>query len=101
MFDWHEASGGGQESPNKSPLLYRGGTETTRETGELFRALKPDLELNIFLSLHMGNLLFNVFKAPCSCSCSFAQSCLTLCDPMDCCLPGSSMKLSRQEHWSG
>ena len=32
-----------------------------------------------------------------------AQSCLTLCDPMGCSLPGSwrSMGFSRQEHWSG
>ena len=30
------------------------------------------------------------------------QSCLTLRDPMDCCLPGSSpMGYSRQEYWSG
>ena len=31
----------------------------------------------------------------------FAQSCLTLCDPMDCGLPGlKSVKFSRQEYWS-
>ena len=31
-----------------------------------------------------------------------AQSCLTLSDPMDCNLPGSSaMGFSRQEYWSG
>ena len=31
-----------------------------------------------------------------------AQSCRTLCDPMDCSPPGSSsMGFSRQEHWSG
>ena len=31
-----------------------------------------------------------------------AQSCLTLCDPMDCSLPGSpSVGFSRQEYWSG
>ena len=30
-----------------------------------------------------------------------AQSCLTLCDPMDCSLPGFSMGFSRQEYWSG
>ena len=31
-----------------------------------------------------------------------AQSCLTLCNPMDSSLPGSlSMKISRQEYWSG
>ena len=30
-----------------------------------------------------------------------AQSCLTLCDPMDCRPPGSSVEFSRQEYWSG
>ena len=31
-----------------------------------------------------------------------SQSCLTLCDPMDCSLPGSSIHgFSRQEYWSG
>ena len=30
-----------------------------------------------------------------------AQLCQTLCDPMDCGLPGSSVGLSRQEYWSG
>ena len=33
---------------------------------------------------------------------SVAQLCPTLCNPMDCSLPGSSaMRLSRQEYWSG
>ena len=39
------------------------------------------------------------------CVCVSAQSCLILCDPMDCSLPGSSihgyMEYSRQESWSG
>ena len=30
-----------------------------------------------------------------------AQSCPTLCYPMDCSLPGSSVEFSRQEYWSG
>ena len=31
-----------------------------------------------------------------------AQSCLTLCDPMDCSPPGySSMEFFRQEYWNG
>ena len=31
-----------------------------------------------------------------------AQSCLTLCDPMDCSLPGSSVHgISQAEYWSG
>ena len=35
------------------------------------------------------------------CVCSVAQSCPTLCYPMDCSLTGSlSMEFSRQEHWS-
>ena len=29
------------------------------------------------------------------------QLCPTLCDPIDCSLPGFSMGFSRQEHWSG
>ena len=33
---------------------------------------------------------------------SVAQSCPTLCDPVDCSLPGSSVQgVSRQESWSG
>ena len=31
-----------------------------------------------------------------------AQSCPTLCNPMDCSLPGSSVRgIFRQEYWSG
>ena len=29
------------------------------------------------------------------------QSCPTLCNPMDCSLPGFSMRFSRQEYWNG
>ena len=29
------------------------------------------------------------------------QSCLTLCDPIDCSAPGSSLEFSRQEYWNG
>ena len=32
--------------------------------------------------------------------CVCTQSCLTLCKPKDCNLPGSSMEFSRQEYWS-
>ena len=38
----------------------------------------------------------------CGCVCLFYQSCLTLCDTMDCSLPGFCVhKFSRQEYWSG
>ena len=48
----------------------------------------------LFLSCH--NFLC------CGCTCSIAQSCPTLCDHMDCSLPGSSAhELSWQEYWSG
>ena len=40
------------------------------------------------------------YQAP-LCVCLVAQSCLTLCDPMDCSLPGSSVGFSMQEYWSG
>ena len=37
-----------------------------------------------------------------SSACPLAQSCLTLCDLMDCSLPGTLvMGFSRQEYWSG
>ena len=51
---------------------------------------------------------FLVWKHPlilyqkCPCSCSVAQSCLTLCIPMDCSLPGSSIYgILQEEYWSG
>ena len=38
----------------------------------------------------------------CVCVCVYAQSCPTLCDPMDCSLPSSSVHgIPRQEYWSG
>ena len=38
----------------------------------------------------------------CACACCVAQSCLNLCNLIDCRAPGSSsMGFSRQEYWSG
>ena len=40
----------------------------------------------------------------CVCVCVYAhvtKSYPTLCDPTDCCPPGSSVPFSRQEYWSG
>ena len=38
----------------------------------------------------------------CTYICSVAQSCPTLCDPLDCSLPGSSVHgIFREEYWSG
>ena len=33
--------------------------------------------------------------------CIYAQSCSTLCDPIDCIPPGFSLQFSRQEYWNG
>ena len=44
----------------------------------------------------------NVYLTSCRCCCCLvAKSCQTLCDPVDCSLPGSSVGFPRQEHWSG
>ena len=51
----------------------------------------------LFLVEHGFILYFNVITLYVG-----TQSCLTLCDPMDCSLPGSSVhRFSRQEYWSG
>ena len=34
-------------------------------------------------------------------ACVCAHLCLTLCVPLDCSLPGSSVEFFRQEYWSG
>ena len=43
--------------------------------------------------------LFSDFKSPVLVIVLVTQACLTLPDPMDCSLPGSSVELSRQEYW--
>ena len=41
-------------------------------------------------------------KNACTDACMHAQSCPTICNTMDCSLPGSSAhRISRQEYWSG
>ena len=67
-------------------------------------SLKPSFSLSLyyrrtrsffrsfFKSMFSENPLDHAFLAPvCACACSVTQSCLTLCDPMDCSLPGSSV----------
>ena len=42
-----------------------------------------------------------LYRAPCMCLCLVAASCLTLCDPMDCSPPGSSVHgILQGEYWS-
>ena len=44
--------------------------------------------MNIYLYTHTYT---DELKVGCAILCLVAQSCLTLCDPMDCSLPGSSV----------
>ena len=42
------------------------------------------------------------YSEHCCCCCLVAKSCPTLCHPLDCSPPGSSVhSISRQEYWSG
>ena len=45
-------------------------------------------------------LIENLRLYVCVCVWRGAQLCLTLCEPMDCSLPGSSMEFSRQKYGS-
>ena len=46
--------------------------------------------------------LTRLFNTPMRVACASAQPCQTLCDPVDCSPPGSSvLGFSRQEYWSG
>ena len=46
--------------------------------------------------------LFHHLPALAAAAAKSLQSCPTLCNPMDCSVPGSpSLGFSRQEHWSG
>ena len=47
-----------------------------------------------------GSVYFFLWLHACMCA-KLLQSYPTLCNPMDCSLPGSSMGFSRQEYWSG
>ena len=74
-----------------------------RETESVNQVLNMILLLNVcrIFPKHWDSLNFHI----CVLSqdvCVHAQSCLALCDPMDCSLPGSSVHgIFKQEHWSG
>ena len=58
------------------------------------------LSIQSFPTWTIPLLLFNLNVA--AAAAKSLQSCPTLCDPMDCSLPGFSVHgFSRQEHWSG
>ena len=59
----------------------------------------------VYVFLKLSNIILKLKLKKCYqnlCACSVAQLCLTLCDPMNYSLPGSSfMEFPRQEYWSG
>ena len=58
------------------------------------------LSFVLYYRFHSGNNYVN-FAHPCVCVCSVAQSCSTLCDPMNCHQAPLSMRFSSQEYWNG
>ena len=69
---------------------------------------KDLLKQSNFFSSFARCCVCSVCVCVCVCMCMYvcvlvAQSCLTLCDPMDCvaCQAPPSMEFSRQEYWSG
>ena len=53
----------------------------------------------VLSKIHVLSMLSESSCCCCSCSCcSVTKSCSTLCEPMDCSMPGS-MGSSRQEYW--
>ena len=79
--------------------------KNVKHWSHLIRALRP-LKCTA-LALHSVSLFSHSSKQDGSMSwwrekCLVAQECPTLCDLIDCSLPGSSVHgISRQEHWSG
>ena len=71
---------------------------------ELMTCVDPSL---LFLDFNLSgrkDYLFqlHIFQFQQYLDSSVTQSCLTLCGPMDCCPPGSSVQeFSKQEYWSG
>ena len=90
----------GKEEEPGSPALARGpGLQICGRTGRGQR--KPSFQLLLF-SDHIFHIAYASLKLSLESESQVAQSCLTLCHPMDCSLQApQSMEFSRQEYWSG
>ena len=70
---------------------------------EIFQGIEPRshaLKADALPSEHPVS--FNCYRGTAAATAKSFQSCPTLCDPMDCSLPGSSVHgIFRQEYWSG
>ena len=81
---------GGTESREWGKTTGKGRRNTTREPKEYAKTLKNFfVRINMILltSVQQGNDRIRLGKV----ACVHAQLCLTLCDPMDCSPPGSSV----------
>ena len=87
---WKKTREGGAESREWGKTTGKGRRDTTREPKEYAKTFKNFfVGINVILltSLQQGNDRIRFGKV----ACAHAQLCLTLCDPMDCSPPGSSV----------
>ena len=84
---------------NMSPLMAGQCRLCQERAAEIQQRKEPLLVPTCFLPSHA----FGGICESCLCVCVYvAQLCPTICDPMDCSLPSSSVHVfSRQEYWSG
>ena len=84
---------------NMSPLMAGQCRLCQERAAEIQQRKEPLLVPTCFLPSHA----FGGICESCLCVCVYvAQLCPTICDPMDCSLPSSSVHgISRQEYWSG
>ena len=85
-------------TPSFQPALY---CIPLVSRSHLAGTLAPLLSCNQRLSLGTGSIPI-ISPACARVRAKLLQSCLTLCDPVHCSLPGSSvLRILQQEHWSG
>ena len=92
--------------PLKSDLRDRmlGCTEELRVIGGKMMSVVPSLATIgiIMLAVYVNFNIQTYFHMLAAAAAKSLQSCPTLCDSMDCSLPGSSTHgISRQQYWSG
>ena len=108
--DFSQQLEGCSTQPSKKSRMEQKGTQDGKPNSSLLSLFKLDRVVpkmsacvtNLWLSEISGPGLVATRNAETGASAKSLQSCLTLCDPMDCSPPGSlSMGFSGQEYWSG
>ena len=70
----------------KTKIMASGPITSWQIDGEAMATVR-----NFILGLRKHSLLHFILQKVCCCRCLVTKSCLTLCSPMDCSLPGSSV----------